>query len=45
MVFTALPDGVEEAFRAEGKYPARGMEEHITWIFKKLDSPPPMFVS
>ena len=46
LVMVASPEAFETVFRAEGKYPSRGyFEDNMMWLFKKLETPPPMFFS
>ena len=45
-VLVASPEAFETVFRAEGKLPSRGyFEDNIMWLYKKLETPPPMFFS
>ena len=38
IVVIGTPDGAAKMFRAEGKYPARGIrDKNIDWIFKSIN--------
>lgn len=44
-VWVATPETSKAVYRIEGKYPLRGIERRLTWVFKKLNLPLPMFTS
>ena len=37
------PAGAEALLRADGKYPVRGFEENLTWVYKKNNFSSSMF--
>lgn len=47
MVVTSSPEASEMVFRSEGKYPTRGslFEDNLSWLYKKIKLPAPMFFS
>lgn len=42
-IVVSSPEAIAAVFRAEGKFPERGVEANMMWIYDQIKKPYPMF--